>query len=184
MLYQILSMYRKESRRFLLTRTPCYITLHLLLKLFNCLFPFGFAAKSCTHLSSIHACYMTCHLVILDLTILIIFDEDKKVWGFSPCSLRPSLNISSLFYPNVILSTLSLCFSLSDSDQVSQLYKTTGNIQVLCILIFMLFINSIQAFRTQLRRKSYKHFIVYTSFRSVLAQRNGIIKRSYYSHMR
>ena len=44
--------------------------------------------------------------------------------------------------PNILLitlfsNTLSLCFSLSVTDQVSHPYKTTGKIIVLCILIFI-----------------------------------------------
>jgi hypothetical protein len=48
---------------------------------------------------------------------------------------------SSLLDPNILLSTLfsntlSLCSSLNVRDQVSHLYKSTGNIVDLYILIF------------------------------------------------
>jgi len=49
---------------------------------------------------------------------------------------------SSVIGPNILLSTLfsdtpNLCSSFNVRNQVSHLYKATGKIIVLCILIFM-----------------------------------------------
>jgi hypothetical protein len=87
--------------------------------------------RFCTHFSSPHACYMPRPSHILDLIIILIFAEEHKLWNPSSCSfLQPSVT-SSLFGPNILLSslfsnTLNLCYSLNVRDHISHSYKTTG----------------------------------------------------------
>jgi hypothetical protein len=52
------------------------------------------------------------------------------------CSFLPTPVTSSLFGPNILLSTLNLCSSYNDRDQVSHSYRTTGKIIISYILIF------------------------------------------------
>jgi hypothetical protein len=84
----------------------------------------------CTYLFPIRA---TCpaHLILLDLITRIIFDDEYRSLSFSLCSLLHSPVASSLLGPKILLSTLfsntlSLCSSLSVTDQVSHPYETTG----------------------------------------------------------
>jgi hypothetical protein len=64
------------------------------------------------------------------LVILIILGEKYKLWISSLCSFLQSPVTSSLFGPNILLSTLSLCSSLNVRDQLSHPYRTTGKIIV------------------------------------------------------
>jgi hypothetical protein len=73
-----------------------------------------------------YACYMACpsHHPWLDH------------WNSSLCGFLQPPVTSSLFSPNILLSTLfsnapSLCFSLNIRDQVSHPYKTTEKVIVL-----------------------------------------------------
>jgi hypothetical protein len=84
------------------------------------------------------------YLILLDLIILIILGEEYKSRSSSLCNFLYSPVTSSLFGPNILLSTLfsntlSLCPFLNVRDQVSHPYRTTGKIIVFCILIFKLF---------------------------------------------
>ena len=92
-------------------------------------------------LSPTHA---TCplYLILLDLITLIIFREQCRAQSSSLCSLFKSLVSSSLFGPNIFLSTLtsnnlSHSFSINVTDQVPHPHKTTGKIIILYILIFI-----------------------------------------------
>jgi hypothetical protein len=81
------------------------------------------------------------HLILLDLMTWIIFGEYRSL-SSSLCIFLHYPVTSSLLGPNILLrilysKTLSLCSSLSVSDQVSHPYKTIGKIIVLYILIFI-----------------------------------------------
>jgi hypothetical protein len=103
------------------------------------------------------------------LIILIILGEEYKSRSFSLCNFLHSPVTSSLFGPNILLSTLfsnihSLCSSLNVRDQVSHPYRTTGKIIVLYSLIFKFFDS---------RREDYVHKIFYlVTFNSPYIQRN------------
>jgi hypothetical protein len=72
------------------------------------------------------------HLVLLDLMILVLFGEARKLWGSSLWGPSQPPTTSSLLGLNTVLTTLfsdtlTLCSSLSVTDQVSHPYKTTGS---------------------------------------------------------
>jgi hypothetical protein len=78
------------------------------------------------------------------LIILIILGEEYKSRISSLCNFLHYPVTSSLFGPDILLSTLflntlSLFSSLNIRDQVSHPYRTTGKMIVLYILIFKFF---------------------------------------------
>ena len=81
---------------------------------------------------SLHVTYPA-HLCHLDLRFLITLGKEYNACSSALCNLLHSPVISSLFAPNIGLSTLysntvNLCSSQNARDQVSQPYNTTGNI--------------------------------------------------------
>jgi hypothetical protein len=68
--------------------------------------PFRFSNWNIVCISHLfHACYMSRHLILLDI-ITLIFSEVYKLWSLSLCSLLKSTATSSLLGPNILLSTL------------------------------------------------------------------------------
>ena len=93
-----------------------------------------------------HACYMPrpshSSRYLVRRVYIYIYTHTHTLLSSSLCSFLLSTVTSSLFGPNILLSTLlsntlSLCFSLHVSDKVSQPYNTTHKIIVLCIVIFI-----------------------------------------------
>ena len=124
-------------------RSILILSSQLSLGLPSALIPSGFPTQTLyAHLlSPIRATYTT-NLILLDFITRTIFGEQYRSLSSSLCSFLHSLVTSSLLVPNILLNTLfsntlSLRSSLNVSDQVSHPYKTTGNVIVLCILIFL-----------------------------------------------
>jgi hypothetical protein len=81
------------------------------------------------------------YLILLNFITRIILGDEYRVLSSSLCSLLHSPVTSSLLRPNILLSTLfsntlSLCSSITVTDQVSHPYKTTGKIIVLYSQMF------------------------------------------------
>ena len=100
-----------------------------------------FPLKLCMHFWIAPYVLHVLPISVVSIWFLIMLDEEYNACSSSLCNFLHSLVISSLFAPNVFLSTLSsntlnLCFSLNVRDQVSQPYYTTGNIIVSYVLTF------------------------------------------------
>ena len=115
-------------------RSILILSSHLCLGLPSGLIPSGFSTKTLyTPLfSHIHAT-RPAHLILLDLITWTILGGEYRSPSSSLCSFLHSFVTSSLLGPNILLytlfsNTLSLCFSLNVSDQVSHPYKTTGKL--------------------------------------------------------
>ena len=168
-------------------RSILILSSHLRLGLPSGLYPSGLTSKTLfTPLHSPIRATCPAHLILLHFISRTVLGEQYRSFSSSLCSFLHSPFTSSLVGPNIYLSTqfsntLSLCFSLNVSDQVSHPYKTTGKIMFLYILIFKLFTTVNQSCSSyqltrfachsgcsfQKAKKQYRHiykFCLYTVF--------------------
>jgi len=101
----------------------------------------------------------TAHLILHDLITRAIFGEQYRSLSSSLCSFLHPPFTSSLLGPNILLNTLfwntlSLRSSLSVNDQVAHPYKTTGRVLVLCTLLFIFSVSTLQHTDVKLRSKA------------------------------
>ena len=120
---------------------------HLRLGLPSGFFPSDLATKILyVHLLSPIRATCPVQLICHYLITRIKFREQYRSLSSSFCSFLHSPVTLSLLGSNIFSTlfsdTLSLCSSLKVSDQVSHPYKTTDNIILLCILIFIFFISN------------------------------------------
>ena len=127
--------------------THLNIISHLCLGLPSGLFPSGFPNKS-LYTPLLSPIYATCpiHFILLDFINRTISGEEYRSLISSLCNLLHSPVTLFSLGPNILLrtlfsNTLSLCYSLNMSNQVSHPYQTRGKTIVLYILIFK-FLNS------------------------------------------
>jgi hypothetical protein len=79
-------------------------------------FLLAFPPKSYTHSYFPIRVTYPAHLILLIFIILIISDEEYKLWSSSFCFLHYPPTISSIFRPDILFNTLSLCSSLNVRD--------------------------------------------------------------------
>jgi hypothetical protein len=75
------------------------------------------------HFSSPSCVLHVPHLIVLDLILLIIYDEAYELRSSSLCGLLQPAAISSLLGPNNLASTLNLCSSLSVRDHSYETFR-------------------------------------------------------------
>jgi hypothetical protein len=85
---------------------------------------------------------LTTFLILFQLTILIILSKEYKLWSSFIFSFLKLAVTSSLFGPEIFISTLfsnilSLCSSLNAQDQVLHLYNTTYKMIFLYMLNYI-----------------------------------------------
>ena len=123
-------------------RSILILSTHVCLGLPSGLLPSGFPTNTLyTPLPSPIRATRPAHLILLDFITRTILGEEYKSFSSSLCNLLHSPVTSSLLSSNILLNsmfsnTLSFLSSRNVSDQASHLYKTTGKIIVLHILIF------------------------------------------------
>jgi len=75
------------------------------------------------------------YLILLKLIIQVMFGEEYRSLSSSLCSFLHSPVTLCLLGPNILFDTLNLC-SLSVSNQVLHLYKTTGKISSVYLSLY------------------------------------------------
>jgi hypothetical protein len=105
-------------------RSILILSINLRLCLLTGLVPSGFPTKILyTFLFSLNRATCPAQLIRLNFIVLIILGEEYELWSSSLCSFLQPPVTSSLFRPNILLSTLfsntlSLCSSHKVRDQV------------------------------------------------------------------
>ena len=122
-------------------RSILILSSNLRLGLPSGLLPSGFATKTLYTPLPSPICTCPAHLIFLDFITHTILGEQYRSVSSSLRSFLHSPVTSSLLGPNILLNTLfsntiSLCSSLTVSNQFSHPYNTTGKIIVLYISIF------------------------------------------------
>jgi hypothetical protein len=123
-----------------MSRPTSLSTFYLSLGLPSGLLPSGFLTKTLRTFSTLHMCYIPCHISLLDLITRMMLGSEYRALRSSLCSLLYSPVTSSLLGLTILFSTLLsknliLRFSLSVTDQVSHPCKTIGKIIFQYILI-------------------------------------------------